>query len=283
MKVVACHSCAFDRLVADFVTFSGNLPTKCVKIETKRGKKPVNVIQNAKVRSAVEVIHRYLAKRCETCRRTPQDDIRIKKSPHVKGDMARTDCDTTETIEAAAGPRSAERSCATPLPPDVEDTLRRAMANFWALSPVQLLCVQHLMQGKKLSEFGATLRGVHEQIRKYRGSERSQAGMMRNAIAERIPFIAPILNARPQTITSGISVRIEKNDGKECDIEIDGGNFKNHIKVRVSDGAYINDSHELVKLVDLSAISDNNTTLGELFEAAGIGVPFDTLERRTRR
>lgn len=278
MKITACHSCVFNELLASFVTFTGKLPTK-----RRNG---VQVVDNTKVRTAVETIRKYLANACEHCRRIPQDDIRIKKTPHVKGDMARTDCDTAETIEAveiAAPTHKAERSCATTLPADIEDTLRRAMANFWSLTPVQLLCVQHLMAGKKLSEFGATLRGVHEQIRKYRGSERAQAGMMRNAIAERIPFIIPVINARPQTITSGISVRIEKNDGKECYIEIDGGNFKNHIKVRVSDGAYINDSHELVKLVDLSAISDNNTTLGELFEAAGLDVPFDDLERRTKR
>lgn len=235
MKITACHSCVFNELVASFVTFTDKLPKKLRKLNG------VQVIANAEVRTAVETIRKYLANACEHCRRTPQDDIRIKKTPHVKGDMARTDCDTAETIEAveiAAPTHKSERSCATTLPADIEDTLRRAMANFWSLTPVQLLCVQHLMAGKKLSEFGATLRGVHEQIRKYRGSERAQAGMMRNAIAERIPFIAPVINAHIA------------EDGEVGGVVAEG-------------------------MADLPT--------GDLFEAAGLDVPFDDLERRTKR
>lgn len=231
MKIIACHSCAFNELVENFATFVGKLPTK-------RGEKGVQVIKNAKVRTAVEVIGRFLASVCTSCRRTTQDDIRIRKSPHVKGDMARTDCDTTETIEVAAPARKAERSCATTLPADVEDTLRRAMANFWELTPMQLLCVQHLMAGKKLSEFGETLRGVHDKIRKYRGSERAQAFMMRNAIAKRIPFIAPVINAHLN----------------------DEGKVESEVADRMED-----------------------LPTGDLFEAAGIYVPFDDLKMRTKR
>ena len=121
--------------------------------------------------------------RCIKCRRVSQDDIRISKTPHTRSEMV---------VASSASEASPN---VTNLDPAVEDTLRKAMASFWALDPIQLLCVQHMMLRKRLSTVGETLREVHAKIGKYRGSERAQAGMMRDAIAKRIPMLAPIINA----------------------------------------------------------------------------------------
>lgn len=139
--------------------------------------------------------------RCINCKRVNQDDIRIKRSPHAKSEFVAAVEDRDPDCPDPGQP-------CTNLPADIEDTLRKAMSSFWSLDPIQLLCVQHIMQGKKLSAFGETLRAVHEKIRKYRGSERAQAGMMRDAIAKRIPFIAPIINTHLKA-----DGRVDEHDG----------------------------------------------------------------------
>ena len=207
--ITACHSCKINEEIERFSAFVQGLNTS-----------------NPKVQTAVETLRRYYLGRCKGCERTSQDDIRIHKTPHTRTEMVAA----TPTQEPARG--------VTRLPEDVENTLRVAMSSFWGLTQVQLLCVHHLMNGRRLSSFGDALRKVHEQIRKYRGSERAQAGMMRDAIARRIPILAPIINA------------------------------------------HVDDQGEATGKV-VNMMDDEPT--GDLFEAAGIEVPFDPLERRTKR
>lgn len=136
----------------------------------------------------------------------------------------------------------------TPLSEENEQKLRIAMATLFGLDPIQLLLVQHLMLGGRLSAFGDTLRKTHEQIRRYRGSERAQAGMMRNAIFARAQILAPVLTpliSRDEPAPSG-----PRSDDDAVST----------IKVRL-----------------------NDEPLGDLFEYAGVSAPFDKLKRKTRR
>ncbi len=135
--------------------------------------------------------------RCITCKRVSQDDIRISKTPHAKAEMI------------AAQQQAEQTPPCTNLPEDIEDTLRKAMATFWALDPIQLLCVQHIMNGQRLATFGERLRTIHAKISHYRGSERAQAGMMRDAIAKRAPMLAPILNAHVKGVKGDALKRLD--------------------------------------------------------------------------
>jgi len=172
--------------------------------------------------------------RCLNCRRVNQDDIRIAKTPHTRSEMV------------AAQPQAEPYGYCTKLPHEVEDTLRQAMASFWGLDPIELLCVQHIMRGQRLSAFGNTLRKIYQRIGKYRGSERAQAGMMRDAIARKMPMLAPILKAHAKG---------DDEEDQGCEAEVS--------------------TEEIAEQLDLPG--------GDLFEAAGIPLKYDELSRKTKR
>lgn len=99
--------------------------------------------------------------------------------------------------EVAAPPPTQPRQV-TNLPPDVEDKLREAMCSLFDLDPIELLLVQHLIRGGKLSTFADRLVKVTNRIVRYRGSERAQAHAMKEAIGRKFPTISPVINAKAE-------------------------------------------------------------------------------------
>ena len=126
--------------------------------------------------------------RCITCNRVAQDDIRIKRTPHVTNEMMVNN-----------PPTDPHPSGVTDLPVEVENKLRIAIANLFDLSPIQLLLVQHLIRGYRMSSFGDRLIQISSHISKCRGSKRAMAGMMRNSIVEKFPALAVILGGEAKT------------------------------------------------------------------------------------
>jgi len=97
----------------------------------------------------------------------------------------------------------APTSGVTTLPPDVEDTLRKAMSTLFGLDPVDFLLVQHIFKGGSLGSFGEKLRELHRKIHFYNpSSTRSMAHAKKDAIARVMPQLAPVFDAmthnRPQ-------------------------------------------------------------------------------------
>lgn len=86
---------------------------------------------------------------------------------------------------------------ATDLAPDAEDKLRRAMATLFALDPIDLMLVAHLVQQRPLTDFGDVLSGVERTIRGYRG----RVGAMAFARKERLLAKMPQLRAVIRTNT----------------------------------------------------------------------------------
>lgn len=250
--ITACHNCAFNGLGGLFYSFADRLPNGAP----------------SSVKTNVERIRRYLLAKCRNCRRASQDDIRIQKTPHAKSEYM--------TVTPATQGGRCERKIAgtiTPLDADNEGRLRLGMATLFGLSPIQLLLVQHLMRGGRLAKFGGTLRATHEQIGKYRGSERAQAGMMRDAIIARAPMLAPVLapcysggGTSPAVCAGGIA-----GGGKTpgCGVAVSGGGKASAGRGCSGAGAVASALEEL--------------PVGDLFELAGVEVPFDRLERKTRR
>ena len=253
--ITACHNCAFNGLGGLFSSFADRLPNGAPST----------------VKTNVERIRRYLLAKCRNCRRASQDDIRIQKTPHAKSEYM--------TVTPATQGGRCERKIAgtiTPLDADNEGRLRLGMATLFGLSPIQLLLVQHLMRGGRLAKFGDTLRATHEQIGKYRGSERAQAGMMRDAILARAPMLAPVL--APCYSGGGTSPAV-------CG----GGATRAGDKPRHNGAAGLAGGHAVVAgggaKVDARPMASalDELPVGDLFELAGVEVPFDRLERKTRR
>lgn len=84
----------------------------------------------------------------------------------------------------------------TSLPPEIEDKLREAMTTFFGLDPVEYLLIHHLFHGGKLSSFADALRKLAIRINKYKGSEKSMAHAMKEAIGRKWPAIAPVIKAK---------------------------------------------------------------------------------------
>lgn len=80
----------------------------------------------------------------------------------------------------------------TRLSPEDEDTLRKAMSSLFGLDPVDLLLVQHLFAGRKLSSFDETMIRVSNRLTRYHGSPRAQAHAAKNRIAKAFPALAPV-------------------------------------------------------------------------------------------
>lgn len=191
--------------------------------------------------------------RCIKCKRVSQDDIRIRKTPHARSEM----------IGANPTPQDTPTTC-TPLSEENEQKLRIAMATLFGLDPIQLLLVQHIMRGGRLSEFGDTLRKTHEQIRRYRGSERAQAGMMRNAIFARASILAPVLTP---LITGDESAPARSRAASSSPRAADP------VKATMPDDKAVSTIGERMK----------DEPIGDLFEFSGVSAPFDELKRKTRR
>lgn len=200
--------------------------------------------------------------RCIKCKRVNQDDIRIRKTPHARSEM----------IGANPTPQDPPTTC-TPLSEENEQKLRIAMATLFGLDPIQLLLVQHIMRGGRLSEFGDTLRKTHEQIRRYRGSERAQAGMMRNAVFSRAPILAPVLTPLIKGEDTYSPMQKAASHTPRTSTPHNAGVCKAT-------------AHESASMEDaVSAIGERmrDEPLGDLFEFSGVSAPFDELKRKTRR
>lgn len=80
----------------------------------------------------------------------------------------------------------------TNLAPEDEDKLRRAMSSLFGLSPIDLLLVQHLFTGGRLSTFDDCMIRVSNRLASYHGRPRAMARMAKERIAKSFPQIAPV-------------------------------------------------------------------------------------------
>lgn len=80
----------------------------------------------------------------------------------------------------------------TNLAPEDEDRLRRAMSSLFGLDALDLLLVQHLFLGGKLSTFFASLARINSRIVAFHGSPRAQAHAAKKRIERSFPEIEPV-------------------------------------------------------------------------------------------
>jgi len=167
MQIAACHSCALDGMAAKLTAIMSGAGVA------------------AEVKTAASTLMHHVRERCLNCQRVRDDDIRIAHTPHT----------ISEIVPATPPAMDADGDNVTPLDEGNEARLRMALSTLFALSPVQLLLVQHLLRGNRLSQFGNALKSTHLHIARYRGNERAQAGMMRRAIEKAAPFLAPVFSS----------------------------------------------------------------------------------------
>jgi len=91
----------------------------------------------------------------------------------------------------------------TNLEPDAEDALRKAMASLFALDPVELLLVQHVIKGGGYADFCDVLwpmlrrlRTKEQELRRKRDGFRSLAHTWAKKIEDKMPQMADVLRAR---------------------------------------------------------------------------------------
>lgn len=94
--------------------------------------------------------------------------------------------------DVAAKPTNQLRQVTT-LPTDVEDRLREALCGLFGLDPVDLLLVQHLFAGGRLSTFDETRDRVAQKLAGYHGSPRAQAHAAKERIMRAFPLLEPVL------------------------------------------------------------------------------------------
>lgn len=143
-----------------------------------------------------------LRKRCLMC--NPESD---GGTPHGR---VRADEYTLNCV-----PKAADYSCipsgqATSLTPQDEHKLRIAMSSLFGLDPVDLLLVQHLMQGKTLESFGTKLTAV-QHVASYKGSVKGMAWARKSKIIDKIPMLSAVL----------VNLR-ENNPSRRIESEVQG-------------------------------------------------------------
>lgn len=99
---------------------------------------------------------------------------------------------------------------ATNLTPQDEHRLRIAMSSLFGLDPVDLLLVQHLMQGQTLESFGSKLTAV-QHVASYKGSVKGMAWARKSKIIDKIPMLSAVL----------VNLR-EKNPSRRIESEVKG-------------------------------------------------------------
>lgn len=100
----------------------------------------------------------------------------------------------------------------TNLSPEDEDKLRRAMSSLFGLDPVDLLLVQHLFSGGRLSTFDDCMIRVSNRLARYHGSPRAMAHAAKERIARAFPQIAPVF--RHVVTTPADAARADSIDGR---------------------------------------------------------------------
>lgn len=137
-SVTACHCCEFDgkgAIIEAFFTPS--------------------MLKHKGMRKAKGDILAYLSTHCTNCRRTSQDDIRIKKSPkNVRPDL------TVSTSTAGSAP-------CTDLPESVENTLRTLLKTVTSMDALDVLLILHVCEGGAPNTFGPWLNREFEVARTY--------------------------------------------------------------------------------------------------------------------
>lgn len=76
--------------------------------------------------------------------------------------------------------------------PDAFDRLRKAMTTLFALSPIDLLIVQHIFNGGRFSEVREVIERLLRKCQKYHGSVRQMVYARKNGIIERFPQIEAV-------------------------------------------------------------------------------------------
>lgn len=145
-----------------------------------------------------------LRKRCLMC-----DPESTGGTPHgrVKADEYTLNCVKKAADEESARIPSGQ---ATSLTPEDEHKLRIAMSTLFGLDPVDLLLVQHLMQGQTLESFGTKLTAV-QHVASYKGSVKGMAWARKSKIIDKIPMLSAVL----------VNLR-ENNPSRRIESEVQG-------------------------------------------------------------
>lgn len=77
--------------------------------------------------------------------------------------------------------------------PDAFDRLRKAMTALFALAPLDLLIVQHMFNGGRMSEFPEVYKALMCKCQRYHGSARQMVRARKMGIEAKMPQLAPVL------------------------------------------------------------------------------------------
>lgn len=143
-----------------------------------------------------------LRKRCLMC--NPESD---GGTPH--GRVIANEY-TLNCVKKADDYSSIPSGQATSLTPADEHKLRIAMSSLFGLDPVDLLLVQHLMQGQTLESFGTKLTAV-QRVASYKGSVKGMAWARKSKIIDKIPMLSAVL----------VNLR-ENNPSRRIESEVQG-------------------------------------------------------------
>lgn len=81
----------------------------------------------------------------------------------------------------------------THLDQEDEDALREAMASMFGLDPVDLLLVQHLVNGGRMSTFYSSIMSVGSRISSYRGPHSARVHAAWKRVVRKVPQLAPVI------------------------------------------------------------------------------------------
>lgn len=143
-----------------------------------------------------------LRKRCLMC--DPESD---GGTPHGR---VKADEYTLNAVKKADEYSRIPSGQATSLTPQDEHKLRIAMSSLFGLDPVDLLLVQHLMQGQTLESFSTKLTAV-QHVASYKGSVKGMAWARKSKIIDKIPMLSAVL----------VNLR-ENNPSRRIESEVQG-------------------------------------------------------------
>lgn len=79
--------------------------------------------------------------------------------------------------------------------PDAFDRFRIAMTALFALSPLDLLIVQHIANGGSFGSFEQVYINLMQKCKRYHGSAKQMVYARKNAICAKLPFLKPMIDA----------------------------------------------------------------------------------------
>lgn len=138
--ITACHNCSYNGAGAKLDALVRSLPVE----------------SDHKLAGALEHVRKCLLKRCSSCKRTNQDDIRIAKTP--KNERPEL------TVQAT---KPAEPEQITALPADVEDTLRSLLCTICGFDMLDALLLLHVAKGGTPGNFGRIIKQLTAEAATY--------------------------------------------------------------------------------------------------------------------